>query len=65
MGGLAQAYAFNHYVSFIKIKDYLGRRVALGTAVYFMSIVALSMAQVPVPTQMGTLPGVLKYLIFL
>jgi len=63
LGGLAQAYAFNHCVSFIK--DYLGRRVALGTAVYFMSIVALSMAQVPVPTQMGTLPGVLKYLIFL
>lgn len=55
---------FNHYVPFIKMKDHLGRR-GLGRAVYFVTIAALSMAQVPAPTQTGTFPGMLKYLIFL
>lgn len=50
---------------FIKTKDCLAKRVALASAVYFMSILALSLAQVPAPTQMKTLPDVFKYPVFL
>lgn len=56
---------FNHYVPLIKSEGLPWKEGALGRAVYFMIIAALSMAQVAAPTQMGTFPGVLKYLIFL